>query len=149
MTEAASWASAPAIRARMQAQRTADTSPEVALRRELHRLGLRYRLHRRPIPEARGTADIVFTPALVAVYIDGCYWHGCPEHFRPGSKNLDFWLPKIEANRARDERSSQLLADMGWLALRVWEHEEPVVAAMRIRAVLRERRSPSRVSRSG
>lgn len=127
-------------RARMSKQRTRDTNVELALRRELHRLGLRYRVHRRPMPAVRREADVIFGPARVAVFIDGCFWHGCPEHATWPRRNAEFWRTKIEGNRARDVETDRLLAAAGWLAVRVWEHEDPVVAANRVRYAVAARR---------
>lgn len=135
------FATTPAIRKRMQTQASADTRPELALRRELHRRGLRYRLHQRPIRSLRRTADITFASARVAVFVDGCFWHGCPAHGTQPSKNQDYWHPKILRNRMRDDDTVRRLAEYGWLALRVWEHEEPAVAADRIGSIVLARRA--------
>lgn len=86
----------------MARQRARDTSTELALRRELHRLGLRYRVHRQPLPEVRREADVVFGPSRVAVFVDGCFWHGCPDHATLPRSNAEFWRTKIEGNRTRD-----------------------------------------------
>ncbi len=128
------------VRARMSKQRSRDTEIEVALRRELHRLGLRYRVHRRPVRAVRREADVVFGPAKVAVFVDGCFWHGCPEHGTWPKRNGEFWRAKIEGNRARDADTDRVLDEAGWLAVRVWEHEDPVVAASRVREAVLERR---------
>jgi DNA mismatch endonuclease (patch repair protein) len=125
------------VRASMQGNRGRDTKPELALRSRLHALGLRYRVSVRPIPDVRRTADIVFTRARVAVFVDGCYWHGCPDHHRPARQNLEFWTDKIESNRQRDTDVNQLLSQTGWQVIRVWEHEDPDEAARRIEAVVR------------
>jgi DNA mismatch endonuclease (patch repair protein) len=125
----------------MQRQRTRDTHPELALRRALHRLGLRYRIERRLDPTSRCRADIVFGPARVAVFVDGCFWHGCAEHTpRAVKANGDYWVNKIRANRDRDAATSERLAAMGWLVMRVWEHEAPADAAARVAAAVRQRR---------
>lgn len=129
-----------AVRARMSRQRSRDTGIEVALRRELHRLGLRYRVHKRPLRAVRREADVVFGPAKVAVFVDGCFWHGCPEHGTWPKRNSEFWRAKIETNRLRDANTDQVLAEAGWLAVRIWEHEEPVGAAARVRLVVAGRR---------
>jgi DNA mismatch endonuclease (patch repair protein) len=129
-----------AVRARMSKQRSRDTEIEVALRRELHRLGLRYRVHRRPLRAVRREADVVFGPAKVAVFVDGCFWHGCPEHGTWPKRNGEFWRTKIETNRSRDADTDQVLAEAGWLAVRVWEHEAPGTAAARVREAVVGRR---------
>ncbi len=132
------------VRARMSKQRSRDTEIEIALRRELHRLGLRYRVHQRPVRAVRREADVVFGPTKVAVFVDGCFWHGCPEHGTWPKNNSDFWRTKIETNQARDANTDQRLAEAGWLAIRIWEHEDPVTAASRVReTVLARRRAPA------
>ena len=121
-----SWASSTAVRASMKGNRRRDTRPELAVRRRLHAMGLRYRVDFAPLSEARRLrADIVFTRARVAVFIDGCYWHKCPDHYRPARGNADFWTAKIEGNRERDALSNAALRDAGWTVLRFWEHEKP------------------------
>ena len=126
----------------MQAQRSRDTEPELQLRRLLHSKGLRFRVHRAPILGLRRVADVVFGPSKVAVFVDGCYWHGCPEHGRRDHKvNAWYWPEKIERNRARDVDTDSRLRDAGWAVVRVWEHENSETAARRI-AKLVERRRP-------
>ncbi|WP_207784050.1 very short patch repair endonuclease [Micromonospora globispora] len=132
-----SWASSPATRNVMRANRSRDTKPETLLRSRLHAMGLRYRVSRRPLPELRRTADLVFTGARVAVFVDGCYWHGCPEHHRPATKNSEFWKTKIEGNRARDIETTALLTKAGWTVIRIWEHEPIEGAAQRVLAAVR------------
>lgn len=126
----------------MQANRARDTGPELALRRLLHARGLRYRVDRRPVPELRRRADIVFPRVRLAVFLDGCFWHGCPDHgtTRFGT-NAAFWNEKIASNAARDSDTTAQLEKAGWRVLRVWEHEPPEVAADRIECLLRELKS--------
>ncbi|MEH1130140.1 very short patch repair endonuclease [Micromonospora sp. CPCC 206061] len=139
--KATSWASDPAVRARMQRQQTRDTGPELALRRLLHAAGLRYRVDVAPLGSLRRRADIVFGPARVAVFVDGCFWHGCSEHgSRQTKANTTYWSDKIARNRARDASTDDLLARAGWLVVRVWEHENALHAAQRIGMIVRERR---------
>lgn len=110
-----------------------DTGPELALRRALHRSGLRYYVHRRPVPTLPRQADIVFPSQRVAVFVDGCFWHGCPEHGRREHRtNGWYWREKIERNRARDRDTDAKLLATGWESLRVWEHEDPQRAVARI-----------------
>ena len=127
-------------RARMRAQRTRDTEPEIALRRRLHAAGLRYRVDH-PLPtNRRRRADVLHRPSRVAVFVDGCFWHGCPEHSRPIRTNTGFWNTKIERNRERDLDTDRALRADGWLPIRVWEHDDPDRAARRVlRAVARRR----------
>jgi DNA mismatch endonuclease, patch repair protein len=124
----------------MQATRQRDTKGEIALRRELHRLGFRFRIHRRPVHGLRREADIVFSSSRVAVFVDGCFWHGCPTHGTWPRANADWWRKKIEANVARDRDTDSRLGDAGWEPVRVWEHERTEEAATRIAAIVRERR---------
>lgn len=131
-----SWAATETVRRQMQANRSRDTRPELALRSSLHELGLRYRVAARPVQEVRRTADVVFTKARVAVFLDGCFWHGCPEHHRPARRNEEFWREKIARNRERDAETDNLLVTHGWTVVRIWEHEDPSDAAERVRVVL-------------
>lgn len=134
-----SWASSPAVRAVMRANKGKNTKPELRLRSAVHALGLRYRVGARPLPSIRRTADLVFFGAKLAVFLDGCFWHGCPEHHRPAKRNSEFWSAKIEVNRARDRETDRKLAEAGWAVLRVWEHEDPEEAAQRIAVLVRAR----------
>lgn len=133
----ASWATSPAVRAVMRGNRGRDTRPEIAIRSAVHAMGLRYRVGIRPVPQIRRTADIVFTRTKVAVFIDGCFWHGCPEHHRPAKRNSEFWNDKINGNIARDLDTDTRLKDAGWRVVRIWEHEPPAAAAERIRSTVR------------
>lgn len=126
----------------MRANRSRDTKPELALRSAVHALGLRYRVAARPLHELRRTADLVFASARVAVFLDGCFWHGCPDHHTTATTNAAFWADKVAANRARDRDTDTRLNDAGWLTVRVWEHEDAQEAALRIREVV-EGRKPS------
>ena len=125
---------------RMSRQGRRDTSPELKIRRELHRLGLRYRLDRRPVDTLRTRADIVFGPARVAVFIDGCFWHGCPDHATQPRNNADWWRTKIAANRDRDQRNTAALEESGWRVVRIWEHDNAIEAAHRVEELVRRRR---------
>lgn len=132
---------------RMRHQPQRDTQPELALRRELHRLGLRYRVQQRPLPALRRTLDVVFRPARVAVDIRGCFWHGCPEHSTRPKANRDWWDEKLDANRRRDEDTARRLVQDGWILIVVWEHENPICAAARVASVVNSRRSLARTRR--
>ncbi|WP_318295314.1 very short patch repair endonuclease [Streptomyces griseoaurantiacus] len=125
----------------MAANKGRDTKPEKLLRSALHRQGLRYRVGARPLPGLRRTADVVFRKDRVAVFVDGCYWHGCPEHHRPAKKGAAFWQEKIAGNRARDADTNEKLRDAGWLVIRVWEHEDPEAAAQEVVKAVRRRRA--------
>jgi DNA mismatch endonuclease (patch repair protein) len=114
----------------MKGNRSTGTAPEIALRRALHRRGLRFRKDYKITAAGRGVrADVVFPRQRVAVFVDGCYWHGCRQHFRMPTRNAEYWAAKIERNKARDRRVSDELGAAGWRVLRVWEHEPPDDAA--------------------
>lgn len=125
-----------ATRLRMSRQRSRDTSPERALRSLLHRRGLRYRLHRQPVAGLRRQADLVFVGARVAVFVDGCFWHRCPDHATSPKSNGPWWAAKLDRNVERDRDTDQRLMAAGWTVVRVWEHEEPAVAAERVTAAV-------------
>ncbi|MEV2225184.1 very short patch repair endonuclease [Nocardia vinacea] len=128
-----------ATSARMARQRRTGTRPELALRRELHRRGLRYYVDRAPLRGQRRRADLVFPRLRVAVYVDGCFWHRCPQHATDPKNNAQWWADKLSGNVARDRATDAALAAEGWLVIRVWEHENAVVAADRIQTVLAAR----------
>jgi DNA mismatch endonuclease (patch repair protein) len=109
-----------------------DTLPERAIRSELHRRGLRFRIDRAPLPGLRSRADIVFGPARVAVYVDGCFWHSCPEHGTRPKANAEWWGRKLDRNQERDRETDRVLRENGWEVVRIWEHEDPVEAADRV-----------------
>ena len=133
-------ASSDAARKRMEAAKGYDTKPERQLRSHLHRLGLRFRIQRKLLDGLRRKADIVFGSSRVVVFIDGCFWHGCPVHGTWPKQNAEFWRDKIETNRRRDADTDARLSEAGWLVLRVWEHEDPLEAARRVEGVVRGRR---------
>jgi DNA mismatch endonuclease (patch repair protein) len=111
----------------MLGNRRRDTSPELAVRRGLHARGLRYRVDL-PLPfDRRRRADITFTKARVVVFIDGCFWHGCPEHYVEPKAHADYWPAKITRNRERDADTTARLRAEGWTVLRFWEHQDPEV----------------------
>ncbi|WP_437583338.1 very short patch repair endonuclease [Paramicrobacterium sp. CJ85] len=120
-----SRASSEQARRTMLANRSKNTSPELAVRTLLHGRGLRYRTHFRPVPSMRRTADIVFTRRKIAVFIDGCFWHACPEHFIAPRSNSAYWGPKIAGNQRRDRETDEGLRVKGWVVLRFWEHQPP------------------------
>lgn len=129
-------ASSPAALRRMQSARQRDTEPEVALRSALHRRGLRFFVNRAPVPTMRRRADIVFPRHRVAVYVDGCFWHGCPIHGTSPKANAEWWRKKIDHNRQRDEDTNRALQAAGWTVMRVWEHEDADAAADKVVAAI-------------
>lgn len=131
-----SWATSAATRKAMQGNRSRDTKPELEVRRILHSRGLRYFVSRRPLSHSRRTADLLFSKAKVAVFIDGCFWHGCPEHYRQPSANRTYWLDKVARNMARDVETTKQLEHAGWTVLRFWSHETPLSVADRIQILV-------------
>ena len=127
-------------RLNMSRIRGSNTKIEVLLRKALHARGLRYRVSAKPLTGLRRTADLVFPRAKVAVFLDGCFWHGCPEHHTVAAANAKFWADKVSGNRARDRDTDARLKEAGWVSVRVWEHEDPVEAARRVQDVVRARR---------
>lgn len=127
-----SWASSETAKRVMRGNRGRDTTPELHLRRELHSRGLRYRVNLRVPSNLRRSIDIAFTGPKLAVFMDGCFWHGCPIHRAHPKTNADFWMAKIERNILRDQGTNQLLEEEGWTVIRVWEHDDIMKAADRI-----------------
>jgi DNA mismatch endonuclease (patch repair protein) len=115
----------------MVGNRGRDTKPELALRSAVHALGLRYRVGAR-LPGMRRTADLLFERAKVAVFVDGCFWHGCATHCRVPSTNREYWLAKTMQNGARDKDTDTKLRAAGWTVVRVWEHEDTGEAALSV-----------------
>jgi DNA mismatch endonuclease (patch repair protein) len=122
----------------MKGNRSRDTQPEVAVRSAAHRLGLRFRKHERPVPDLRCTADLVFRSARLAVFVDGCFWHSCPDHGRPPRTNESYWAAKLRRNIERDRRNDEDLRARGWNVLRIWEHDDPHHSAERIAQLVRD-----------
>lgn len=114
---------------RMAKVRQKGTDAEIALRRELYRGGLRYRIDYEVMKKPRRVADVAFPGLKIAIFVDGCFWHGCPEHATWPKQNAEFWRQKIKANRHRDADTNSRLLDAGWTVLRFWEHESPIRAA--------------------
>src|SRR5258708_2531978 len=142
----APWAGVPQARREiMRANRRRDTVPERAIRSLLHAQGERFRVDypirlsgSRPI-----RADVAFPRRLVAVFVDGCFWHGCPQHGTSPSTNADYWKRKIEENRLRDARITRQLSRAGWSVVRIWEHEEPSEAVETIVAKVKAHKTQS------
>ncbi|MFI0962364.1 very short patch repair endonuclease [Streptomyces sp. NPDC021080] len=132
----------------MQAIRSRDTTPERLIRRLVHAQGLRYRVAARPLSDLRRTADMVFRPTKVAVFIDGCYWHGCPEHYVSPKTNPGYWSDKVARNMARDRDTNERLRAAGWLVLRFWEHEPAEECSEAIRQAVISRRPVSSTSKA-
>jgi len=141
-----SWATNEATRKSMLGNRSRDTRPELLIRRALHARGFRFRVDLRPEPSLRTRADIVFTRRRIAVYIDGCFWHGCPLHATTPKSNESYWLPKLARNAERDAQSTASLEERGWLVLRFWEHESVDAVVARIAEMLPARTSMSKGS---
>jgi DNA mismatch endonuclease (patch repair protein) len=126
----------------MSRQVSRDTTAELAVRRLLHASGLRYRVNVRVPGMPRRTIDITFGKLKIAIFLDGCFWHGCPEHATQPKANSAWWRQKLDRNIARDRETSARLISDGWTVLRFWEHEAPEDIARRIAAEVRARRPP-------
>lgn len=127
-------------RLNMSRIRGSNTKPEKALRSVLHAEGLRFRIHRRDIP---GCPDVVFPRLKIAVFVDGCFWHGCPEHQTMPRTNSSFWKQKLRRNCERDKAVTQRLEAADWKVLRFWEHEvrqEISSVAQRVKRTVRQRK---------
>jgi DNA mismatch endonuclease (patch repair protein) len=130
----------------MRSNRSRDTKLELRLRSELFAAGLRYRKHVSPVLGLRCQADLVFRSERLAVFIDGCFWHSCPDHHRRPSeaaRHRDWWLAKLQATAIRDRRNDVRLYLEGWQVLRIWEHEDVREAAERVAVALRGARQNS------
>ena len=126
----------------MSRQGSRDTAPEVAVRRLLHAAGLRYRVNV-PVPGApRRTIDIVFGKVKIAIFMDGCFWHGCPQHATQPKANAEWWRAKLAKNMARDRETTDHLRAAGWTVLRFWEHESAEEVARQIAVAVASRQSP-------
>lgn len=123
-----------------KANKRKDTKVEIQLRSALHARGLRFRKdHLVRVGKLRVRPDVVFTRSFVAVFVDGCFWHGCHEHQRVPNRNRDYWVPKLEGNASRDRRVDEALTREGWHVERIWEHEALDSAAGRIEILVRHR----------
>lgn len=131
--------SSPDVRRRMQAVRRRDTAAEIAIRRELHARGLRFRIDQSVLPSRRRRVDLVFRTARVVVFVDGCFWHSCPKHATRPKANRDWWRTKLAENHRRDRQTDRELVAAGWRVIRIWEHERPAAAANRIARTVRTR----------
>ncbi len=112
-----------AVRSRIMSRvRGKDTKPELRLRRALHRAGYRYSLHKY-FPEIRCRPDITMVSRRTVIFVDGCFWHKCPEHFRMPESNVEYWGPKLARNVERDREKDEWFEERGWSVIRVWEHD--------------------------
>jgi len=131
-------ASSEAVRRRMRVTLQRDTPGEIALRSALHRLGLRFRVDWR-LPGLRRRADLAFVSPRVAVFVDGCFWHGCPQHGTWPKTNANWWRNKIKANRRRDEDTDRALRAAGWAVVRIWTHQDYMRASRRVATLVSSR----------
>jgi len=127
----------------MQSNRSKNSGPEVAVRSALHRAGLRFRIHYRPLQGLKREVDIAFTRSQVAVFVDGCFWHGCPIHATRPAINVEWWATKLDGNIARDRLTNEVLTKAGWRVLRFWEHVGPAEVVVAVVAELAQRRAKS------
>jgi DNA mismatch endonuclease, patch repair protein len=140
--------SSPGRSANMRANRRTDTKPELALRRALHKLGYRFRKdYRLDLDGRRVRPDIAFTARRVAVFVDGCFWHACPEHGSKPRANDWYWTPKLARNVERDRVADETLAAAGWQVVRIWEHESLEQALAAVVAVVGARMAADPVAR--
>lgn len=131
--------SSSAVTRVMKSNRKVDTKPEVLIRSSLHACGMRFRKnYELRLAALRVRPDIVFTRRKVAVFVDGCFWHGCPEHGTRPRVNQAYWDPKLERNRRRDCAVDSALRDAGWRVIRLWEHVPICDAVAAVRAAYRE-----------
>ncbi|WP_096906181.1 MULTISPECIES: very short patch repair endonuclease [Dietzia] len=135
-------ASSETVRVNMSRQKRRDTGCEMAVRRILHAEGIRYRVDFRPLRDERFRVDIGWRKYKLAVFIDGCFWHGCPEHGTVPKSNRTWWASKLYENQQRDRRVLATLEDAGWIAVRFWEHEPPRSIAHSIITLVQSRRPP-------
>ena len=138
-------ASSPTVRKRMQSTPQADNPLERQIRSALHRRGIRFRTHYRLRNLPRRSIDIALVAKKIAVFVDGCFWHGCPRHGTTPKANRVWWVQKIDANKCRDAETNKILRKLGWKVLRIWEHERVETAAER---VLRAQRGRPRTQRA-
>jgi DNA mismatch endonuclease, patch repair protein len=138
-----SWASTDGVRRSMQSNRPKNTGPELAVRSALHRAGLRFRVHYRPLHGLKREVDIAFTRPRVAVFVDGCFWHGCPLHATRPATNVEWWATKLDGNIARDRNTDEVLTKAGWRVLRFWEHVATAEVVVAVAAQVAPRRAES------
>lgn len=134
---------------RMAKVRQKGTDAEMALRQEMYRIGLRYRIDYEVLKKPRRVADVAFPGRKIAVFVDGCFWHGCPEHATWPKRNAEFWRQKIEANRQRDADTNTRLRAIGWTVLRFWSHESPAKAAAMVARAVANADTKPRATTSG
>jgi len=124
----------------MQSNRPKDTTLELRIRSALHRAGFRFRKNRRPVVGLRCEADIIFSAVRLAVFIDGCFWHGCPQHATRPATNRAWWAAKLDRNMERDRLNNDQLRAAGWTVCRIWEHEGTNPAVSRVAELVRSRK---------
>ncbi|GAA1840611.1 very short patch repair endonuclease [Pseudonocardia alni subsp. carboxydivorans] len=129
--------SSAGVSERMSRARRRDTAPEMLIRKEAHRRGLRYRVDAAIPGMPRRRADMIFAGARVAVFVDGCFWHSCPEHTSIPRANREWWVAKLETNQLRDRATDAHLEGLGWTVLRFWEHEDPLTAVDAVETAVR------------
>jgi DNA mismatch endonuclease, patch repair protein len=128
----------------MQSTAQTETSAERLLRDALDGMDVHYHVDLAPVPDCRSRADVVVVDSQVAVFVNGCFWHGCPDHGTWPRHNAEWWRAKIESNRERDARIDDVIRKAGWMVLRFWEHDDPIQAALVVAKVVRHRsRSPN------
>jgi DNA mismatch endonuclease (patch repair protein) len=133
-----------AVRNVMRANKGVNTKPELELRRLVHKGGLRYSINARPEADINRRADLVFRSAKVAVFINGCFWHGCSRHYSPPKSNKQFWVQKVKRNMERDLETKKLLSKRGWVVMVFWEHQDSITCAQKVVECVTKRRQGSK-----
>lgn len=134
---------------RMKSVRRTGTKAELLLQQALDSMGFKYKVNASVIPNSTRKADIIFLKEKIVVFVDGCFWHGCPLHGTKAKANAEFWYLKIKANKRRDKDTNRKLEKEGWLVIRVWEHEDPKEAAAKIADLVREKRKQIKANKRG
>lgn len=138
-----------AIQRRMRTTPQRDTEAERLLGRALVAFGLNYQVNLSPVAGSRSRADFVFAESRIAVFMNGCFWHGCPDHGTWPKNNAEWWRLKLEANRKRDAKADNTIRDAGWIVLRFWEHDDPIEAARVVAGVVDQRSAKLNAAPSG
>jgi DNA mismatch endonuclease (patch repair protein) len=132
MNEKEPKASSFAAKRRMEAAKPKDTLPEIKLRTALEEIGIHFEVDVKPIENLQRRADILVREDKIAVFVDGCFWHGCPIHGTQAKANAEFWADKIKRNKERDADTNRRLEADGWTVIRIWEHDDYIEAAKKI-----------------
>lgn len=136
--------SSSAAKSRMEAAKPKNTLPEIKLQTALAELGINFETDVKPIEDLHRRADVLIREGKIAIFVDGCFWHGCPIHGTQAKANAEFWADKIKRNQERDLDTNEHLEAAGWTVIRIWEHEDPNDAAKQIADIIKEKKSKYR-----